>query len=143
MSVVFLRARGKTQNTDNGWSQAITHGAFIESPVPDIHTRYATVEHARHPDALKLLAFWDARPADGIVMGRDVPSRAIASLLRNISILEPTEDRSDLRIRLAGASLLKRWNGDVKGRNCRNCFLSANSATIRRTIFPRSTTTSR
>jgi hypothetical protein len=71
---------------------------------------------------LKLLAFWEARPADGIVMGRDVPSRAIAGLLENIAILEPTADRTDLRVRLAGASLLKRWEGDVKGRMLSQLF---------------------
>lgn len=88
----------------------------------DVHARYGAVEQAEHADAQKLMAFWQARPSDGIVMGRDVPSRAIAGLLKNIAILEPTADRTDMHIRLAGASLLKRWGGDVKGRMLSQLF---------------------
>jgi hypothetical protein len=81
-----------------------------------VRAQYSTVEKATHPDALRLLAFWDARPVDGLVMGRDLPSRAVANLLSNISILEPTAERTDLRVRVTGASLFKRWGGDTKGR---------------------------
>jgi len=97
-------------------------GALRDYTVRGVHARYFTVDKARHKDALKLLAFWDARPADGIVMGRDVPSRAIADLLSHISVLEPTPERTDFRVRLAGASLLKRHGCDVKDRMLSQLF---------------------
>ena len=90
-----------------------------------IHDRYAIVEAPSHPDALKLLAFWDARPADGIVMGRDIPSRAVARLLSGILISEPIDGRSDFRVRLAGASLRKRFGRDVKGLKLSEMFSPA------------------
>jgi len=96
--------------------------AFTDCAGLDIQARYSTIDNAQHADALKLLAFWEARPADGIVMGRDIPSRAIASLLGHISILEPAEDRSDMCVRMAGTSLIKRWGRDVKGRMLSELF---------------------
>ena len=71
---------------------------------------------ASHPKAQQLLAFWKARPADGIVIGRDVPSRAIAGLLNNIAIFEPVNGGSDLKVRLAGTSVRRRFGGEVTGK---------------------------
>jgi hypothetical protein len=92
------------------------NGAFTYVSDTALSDRYAIVQAAHHGDALKLLAFWEARPPDGIVMGRDVPSRSMACLLSSIMILEPVQDGSDMRVRLAGASLEKRFGYDVKGR---------------------------
>jgi hypothetical protein len=89
-------------------------GMFTDYATTDIRDYHSVVDAPRHPDAQKLLAFWQARPADGIVMGRDIPSREIARLLSYIIITEPTEDRTDMRVRLAGASLLKRFGRDIK-----------------------------
>jgi hypothetical protein len=90
--------------------------AFMDSSDTAIHVDYGVVPIARHGDAQKLLAYWEARPPDGIVIGRDIPSRSIASLLSSILIWEPVQDGSDMRVRLAGASLEKRYGYDVKGR---------------------------
>lgn len=81
-----------------------------------VQERWTIVDEARHPDAVKLLAFWAARAPDGIVMGRDIPSRAISGLLSRIVIWEPVRDGRDLRARLAGAALLRRFGDDIKGR---------------------------
>lgn len=64
----------------------------------------------------RFLQFWEGRPADGLVYLRDVPSRAIASLLKNIIIWETIDDWSDARVRLMGSGLLFRFGMDVKGR---------------------------
>ena len=98
---------------------------LTEHPDTEFSARYATVEAPRHPGAQRLLAFWAARSEDGIVMSRDVPSRAIADLLSNISVLEPTADRTDMRVRLVGASSLKRFGSDVKGRLLSELFPDA------------------
>ena len=47
-----------------------------------------------------LLDYWRARQAeDGFVVGRDVPSRRLACVLRNLAIYEPIEDGRDFRVR--------------------------------------------
>ena len=78
--------------------------------------KYAIVASPTHPDAQELLAFWNARPADGIVIGRDVPSRKIANLLSHIAIYEPVRERRDFKVRLAGNSVRGRFGGDIKGK---------------------------
>jgi hypothetical protein len=94
----------------------LANNTLVDLAQPETSTRYSTVDHARHGDALKLVGFWESRPADGLVMARDIPSRSISHLLKNVAILEPTPDRTDMHIRLAGASLIRRWGTHVKGR---------------------------
>jgi hypothetical protein len=81
----------------------------------DLRDEYRLVAAANHPKAQKLLDFWEARPADGIVIGRDVPSRTIAAMLNNIIIYEPVNGGSDLKVRLAGTSIRRRFNREVTG----------------------------
>ena len=66
--------------------------------------------------AKKLMAFWDARPADGVVVGRDVPSRPLAALLSNISIWEPRESGEDFFVHLAGSATQIRFGEDITGK---------------------------
>ena len=75
-----------------------------------------------HPKAKKLLAFWNEHAADGIVVGRDVPSRAIADILSNISIDEPIDGGSDYRVRLAGSSMSARFGRDITGMRMSEMF---------------------
>lgn len=78
-----------------------------------------------HADALALLAYWrDCRQAHGFVMGRDVPSRAIARLTKHLVVLEPTGGATDFRYRLAGAVLLQRLGRDVTGMKISEVFES-------------------
>lgn len=95
---------------------------FTDSADMVLEDHFATVETASHPDAQKLLAFWDARPSDGIVVGRDIPSREISGLLSSIAIWEPLAGWSDMRARLSGASVQKRFGFDVKGHLMSECF---------------------
>ena len=48
-------------------------------------------------------------------MGRDIPCRAIAKFLPNISVCEPIGDWADGRIRLAGQILAERFGSDIRG----------------------------
>ena len=77
---------------------------------------YTLVPTPTHPKAQKLLDFWKARPADGIVIGRDVPSRVISDILSNLLVYEPVDGGKDLRVRLAGASIRRRFGGEITGK---------------------------
>jgi hypothetical protein len=76
---------------------------------------FAALAEPHHPSAKRLLAFWENRPADGLVVGRDFPSRVIADLLSYLTLWEPTQAGSDFRVRLAGAAVCRRFGRDVKG----------------------------
>lgn len=69
-----------------------------------------------HTSAQKLLEFWDNRPADGIVVGRDIPSRQIASLLSHITMWEPVAGGRDYMMRYMGETLRARYRGYAVGR---------------------------
>ncbi len=63
-----------------------------------------------------LLEQWRAREAaGGFVVGRDVPSRALACVLRNLVLYEPVDADADFRIRVAGTALMRRFGRDVTG----------------------------
>lgn len=67
-----------------------------------------------HRGARLLLAQWQARENEGrFVVGRDVPTRALASILSGLVLYEPVTD--DFRIRLAGLGLHRRFGRDVTG----------------------------
>lgn len=93
------------------WS-AITSSGGVYAETTEL---YAIVQAAAHPDSKKLLAFWEARSEDGIVMGRDVPSRAIAPLLSHIAVWEPVDEGRNMKIRLAGEAMHRRFPGDLRG----------------------------
>ena len=78
---------------------------------------YGLVPEPRHPDAVKLLDYWKACMAKGhgFVVGRDIPARSIASILRSVVVCEPLPDGSDLKLRLAGANVRRRFQGEIKG----------------------------
>ena len=78
---------------------------------------YATVREPRHAEARKLLDYWCDRVdnAGDFIVGRDIPARPIASLLRSIVVYEPVWDSMDFRVRLAGDSARRRFQGDIKG----------------------------
>jgi hypothetical protein len=103
------------RGTGMNWGQAVV----------ETTEQYAVVPEAAHPDSKKLLAFWDCRPRDGIVMGRDVPSRAIASLLAYVMVWEPVEKGRDMRVRLAGDALHRRFQGNLRGRLMSDLFSPA------------------
>jgi hypothetical protein len=91
-------------------------GGMMGFGVLDLHDNYAVVAAPRHRDSERLLSFWRQRAPDGIVMGRDVPSRTIAPLLSHVMVWEPVADGADMKVRLAGAALQRRFSGDLKGR---------------------------
>jgi hypothetical protein len=60
---------------------------------------------------------WLRKEAEGgFVVGREVPSRSLACVLRNLAIYEPIEGGADYRVRLAGTAFTRRFGRDVTGR---------------------------
>lgn len=100
-------------------------GGMTSFGVLDLHDNFAVVAAPRHNDSRNLLAFWKLRAPDGIVMGRDVPSRAIAPLLSHMVVWEPVADGADMKVRLAGAALQRRFSGDLKGHRMSELFAPA------------------
>jgi hypothetical protein len=82
----------------------------------DIRDHYVSLEAPTHPKALRLMEFWKANAAKGIVIGRDVPSRAISDILSSIAIFEPVDGGRDYRARLAGESVRRRFSRDITGK---------------------------
>ncbi len=69
-----------------------------------------------HPSAQELLAPWKACKTNGdFVMGRDVPAKSIASLTKNLVVLEPVDGAAEFRFRLVGSVLRNRFGREVSG----------------------------
>lgn len=83
------------------------------------YRRVDALEHWLAPEAMR---FWDHRPADGIVVGRDVPSRDIARLLNRVIVYEPIDEHHDLKVRLAGTAVRHRFGRDITGRKMSKLF---------------------
>ncbi|MEI9989408.1 MAG: PAS domain-containing protein [Rhizomicrobium sp.] len=87
--------------------------ALQHAPINEIGlvNDFARVPEPRHPSARRLLDYWQAVMArgDGFLVGRDVPAREIAPLLCNIMVNQPLADGTDIRVRLAGTSVRRRF----------------------------------
>jgi hypothetical protein len=83
---------------------------------------YRTIQKLTHPLALKAMEFWDKRPADGLEIGRDIPYRAIADLLKRIIVHEPVVEGRDLNVRLAGGAVRQRLGREIAGANLSELF---------------------
>jgi PAS domain len=87
-----------------------------------IRSVYRPITGLSNPEAGKALAFWESRPSDGIIVGRDLPSRAIAGLLNRIIVHEPINDNSDLKVRVAGVAIRRRFGSDITGMTLSQLF---------------------
>ena len=83
---------------------------------------YRPISELTHPVAQKAMAFWNKRPADGLVLGRDIPSRAIADLLKRIIVHEPIDGGRDLKVRLAGGAIRQRFGREITGATLSQLF---------------------
>ena len=69
-----------------------------------------------HEGAKEIFAYWQERCRTGdFIMGRDVPSRAITRLTKNLNVLEPIDAGEDFRFRLVGSELNHRIGRDISG----------------------------
>jgi hypothetical protein len=85
--------------------------------------RVSVADAPAHPDSRRLLEYWQQCEAKGgIVVGRDIPSRAIANLTSSLQVVEPIDGGRDFRIRLAPSGLLRRFGSDVTGKTMSELF---------------------
>jgi hypothetical protein len=74
-----------------------------------------------HPDAAVAMDLWRNRKPDGLRIGRDVPSRAIARLLSRIAVCKPMAD-GDFCVHLAGSTIIQRFGRDITGERVSEVF---------------------
>jgi hypothetical protein len=91
-----------------------SHPTF--TPGAEIRETYRKIDAPQQKPARDLVAFWQERPADGLVVGRDIPSRKMAAHLAHVLLWEPTPDGRDMLLNLAGEALRVRFGGNAIGR---------------------------
>lgn len=84
----------------------------VDPRAPDLKETATILDAPELHGAQLLLDDWK-KHEDGFVVGRDIPSRALSTILRNIAILEPVD--GDFRVRLGGTALLVRFGRDISG----------------------------
>ncbi|HEY0301534.1 MAG TPA: PAS domain-containing protein [Rhizomicrobium sp.] len=96
--------------------KAIRH--YLETGViPPLVNDYGRVDAPRHRDAKTFLDYWQScvDKSGGFVVGRDIPNRAIARLLRSIIVTEPVDGGADFHMRLAGSGVRRRFGDEIRG----------------------------
>jgi hypothetical protein len=69
-----------------------------------------------HYGARLLFGHWrDLQKQGGLIVGRDVPSRRLGGILRNLAVFEPLDGAADFHARLAGTAFLRRFGRDITG----------------------------
>jgi hypothetical protein len=111
---IFMQALGLS------WEDNSAAG-FHETPI--------VKERPAHHGARLLLENWAAQK-QRFVVGRDVPSRALAKVLSGLALYEP--EGGDFRVRLAGMGLRRRFGRDVTGERLSVVLGGAQFETYRR-----------
>lgn len=88
----------------------------VNNRASDCRERSTLLEEPAHPGARQTFAVWKSRTKNsGFVVGRDVPSRKLSSVLRNLAVYEPLQNGNDYRVRIAGTAFYRRFGRDVTG----------------------------
>ncbi|MGH6871620.1 MAG: PAS domain-containing protein [Rhizomicrobium sp.] len=88
----------------------------VDAAAPDVKETRAELAEPAHYGARLLFDHWcERRAAGGFVLNRDVPSRALAPILRNLVVYQPLGCERDFRVRLAGSGLIRRFDCDITG----------------------------
>jgi hypothetical protein len=91
---------------------------FCRSTAEAEHERtYKSITEPSHPGTITLLDAWKRADAEGgFVVGRDVPSRSLATVLRDLILYEPVLDSLNFRVRLAGTVCIAHYGMDITGK---------------------------
>lgn len=82
----------------------------------DLKERRTAIDYPIQFGARLLFDQWLALHArGGFVVGRDVPSRKLACVLRNLALFVPIDNGVDFRVRLAGSAYMRRFGIDITG----------------------------
>jgi hypothetical protein len=99
------------------------------------------LRHPVHFGARLLLNHWREKQAKGgMVVGRDLPARALSPALRHLILYEPLDGGHDFRVRLAGSANLRRFGRDITGTRLSDLF-DGNAFDWRRKTLARVLTT--
>lgn len=95
---------------------ALILGQHIDRSFYALDHRFVERKAPTHPSIRRLIGYWrECEAKDGLRMGRDIPARAIASLLSQIMVFEPFANWEDAHIRYAGFGTAKYFGRDVMG----------------------------
>lgn len=97
----------------------------LDANAPDFKETATSLAAPKHYGAQLLLDEW-RKAEDGFVVGRDIPSRALSTILRNIAVFEPFE--RDFRARIGGTALLHRFGRDITGARLSELYTPATFA---------------
>ena len=98
-------------------------GRFVDRSHYDYEHRFRLVKDPAHPSTIALIAHWQACQAHGgMRMGRDIPARAIAPLMKDLVVSEPIGDWEDARLRLVGSAMAEYFGRDVTGLRMNEVF---------------------
>lgn len=88
----------------------------IDPLATDLKEQRIPIEYPVQFGARLLFDHWQALDArGGLVVGRDVPSRKLASVLRNLALFVPIDGGADFGARLAGTAYMRRFGCDITG----------------------------
>jgi hypothetical protein len=95
---------------------SVGSGPYFEKSHYELEHRFRPVRSPEHPSTLKLIDYWKSCEAQGgMRMGRDIPARPLARLLRDLTVSEPIGDWEDARVRLAGSGMTEHFGREVSG----------------------------
>ena len=78
---------------------------------------YKVVADPSHEGTIQLIQYWREKDSSGgLVVGRDIPSKAISNILSNLIVYEPISDFADFRVQHAGTRNYAHYHGDVTGK---------------------------
>jgi hypothetical protein len=88
----------------------------VDPRAADLHEVVTQLPAPVHFGAKLLLERWRLRKTEGeFVVGRDIPSRVLAAILRNLALFEPLNGGEDFQARLAGTAFMRRFGRDIAG----------------------------
>jgi hypothetical protein len=95
---------------------SVVLGRSVERSHFELEHRFRRINMPTHPSTIRLTAYWqECEARGGLRMGVDIPARAIAMLLQDLTVAEPVRDWADARIRLAGSAMTEYFGRDVSG----------------------------
>jgi hypothetical protein len=102
---------------------AVILGRFVDRSHYECEHRFRFVTAPVHPATLALLAHWhDCQARGGMRMGRDIPARGIAALMKHLIVSEPIGDWEDAHLRLVGSGMAEHFGRDVTGLTMNEVF---------------------
>lgn len=102
-----------------------------------VEVDFYPVDRMIHPDAEIALELWRDRPADGIRIGRDIPSRSMARLLNRVAVCEPASGGGDYLVRLAGNAIIQHLGHNISGEYISEIFDDTSELNARRECLNR------